>query len=113
LAAAGGFVHGGGVGGGNCGGVGGGGIGGRWVVAVVGLAVADSAEVLALALDGWQLVVPCSGPSQGHSGHGEEYFCYSKVLELRQNRRRKLYMKNIQKPNPKRAIQNRLLHDFA
>ncbi len=47
-----GFVGAGGVGGGNRGGVGGSSIGGRWVVAVVGLAVADGVEVLAVAWRG-------------------------------------------------------------
>ncbi len=74
-AVVGGFVGVGSICGGNCGGVGGGSIGRWWVVAVVGLAVADSVEVLAVALEGRRLVAARGGPSWGQGGHVEEYFC--------------------------------------
>ncbi len=74
-AVAGRFGGGGGIGGGNCGGVSGDGVGGQWVVAVVGSVMADGAETLAVALERRRSGAACDGPSRGHGGHVEEYFC--------------------------------------
>jgi hypothetical protein len=66
-----------------------------------GVAVADGTEVLVVALEGRRPAAARIRPSQGHGNHVEEYFCCSKVLELRQNCQRNSYTKNMQKPNPK------------